>query len=125
MNVSAGQSLVSRLVRRTLAGQLKMAAMLFLPAGSLKYWPGWAYLVMGLLSELRFYFYFYKRNPQILERRLLKREKFSEQKFIQTLWKVRRFVLYSGWRRLPVRLVAPAALMPSAAPSASTTPAAR
>ena len=65
-----------------------MAAMLFLPAGSLKYWPGWGYLAAHLLSDLRFCFYFYQRDPQVLERRLLKREKFSEQKLIHKLWKV-------------------------------------
>ena len=88
MSTPAGHSLVSRLVRRTLAGQLKLAALLFLPAGSLKFWPGWAYLAAGLLSDLRFNFYFYRHDLQVLERRLLKREKFSEQKLIQRLWRV-------------------------------------
>lgn len=82
-----GQSLLSRLVRRNIAGQSKMAALLFIPAGSLKYWPGWAYLAVGIFSQLQFCFYFYKHDPQVLERRLLKQEKFSEQKLIQTVWK--------------------------------------
>jgi protein-S-isoprenylcysteine O-methyltransferase Ste14 len=71
-----------------LAGQLKLAVFLFVPAGSLKFWPGWAYLAVNLLSGLRSCFYFYKHDPQLLERRLLKREKFSEQKLITTLWKM-------------------------------------
>lgn len=62
MSMTASRSLVSRLVRHTLAGQLKFAALLFLPAGSLKYWPGWGYLAAGLLSELRFCFYFYRHD---------------------------------------------------------------
>jgi protein-S-isoprenylcysteine O-methyltransferase Ste14 len=88
MSTSAGRSLVSRLVRRFLKGYLMMAACLFLPAGSLKYWPGWAYLAASLLSELHSTFYFYKHDPQVLERRLLKREKSSEQKLIHRLWNV-------------------------------------
>jgi protein-S-isoprenylcysteine O-methyltransferase Ste14 len=88
MSTSAGKSLLSRLVRRGLAGQLKMAALLFLPAGSLKFWPGWAYLVAGLLSELRSNYYFYQHDPQLLERRLLKKETIGEQKLIQRLWRV-------------------------------------
>ena len=84
----AGKSLLSRLVRRGLFGQLVVGALLFIPAGSLKFWPGWAYMAVNILSELRSCFYFYKHDPQLLERRLLKREKFSEQKLIQTLWKV-------------------------------------
>jgi protein-S-isoprenylcysteine O-methyltransferase Ste14 len=112
MSTPAGKSLVSRLVRRTLAGQLKMAALLFLPAGSLKFWPGWAYLAANLLSELCLYFYFYQHDPQLLERRLLKREKFREQKLIMTLWKVLAALLQMlaggdyrfGWSR---RLLGP------------------
>ena len=88
MSTPPGKSLVSRLVRRPLAGQLMWAALLFLPAGSLKYWPGWACLAAGLLSELRSSFYFYKHDPQLLECRLLKKETIGEQKIIHTLWKV-------------------------------------
>lgn len=83
-----GQSLLSRLIRRNIAGQLTMAALLFLPAGSLKYWPAWAYMAVGIPSQLQFCIYFYKHDPQVLERRLLKQEKFSEQKLIHTFWKV-------------------------------------
>jgi protein-S-isoprenylcysteine O-methyltransferase Ste14 len=124
MSTPAGKSLVSRLVRRTLAGQLKLAALLFLPAGSLKFWPGWAYLVANLLSQLHSSFYFYKHDPQVLERRLLKREKFSEQKFITTLWKVLAALLLMlaggdyrfGWSRrflgpVPWWLTVPALLL--------------
>lgn len=102
MSTSAGRSLVPRLVRRTLAGQLIMAALLFLPAGSLKFWQGWAYLAAGLLSQFHSFSYFHKHDPQVLERRLLKREKFSEQKLIHTLWKVLAalfFILAGGDHR--------------------------
>ena len=37
---SASQSLLSRLVRSRLKGYLPMVAYLFVPAGSLKFWPG-------------------------------------------------------------------------------------
>ena len=124
MSTSAGQSLVSRLVRHIVAGHLAMAALLFLPAGSLKYWPGWAYLAAALLSQLHSCFYFYQHDPQVLERRLLKREKFSEQKLIQTLWKVLAalFLMLAGgdyrfgWSRrllgpVPWWLTAPALLL--------------
>ena len=88
MSTTAGQSLLSRLVRRLLTGHLKMAACLFLPAGSLKFWPGWAYLAASLLSELRSSIYFYRHDPQLLERRQLKKEIIGEQKNIHTLWKM-------------------------------------
>lgn len=101
-----------------------MTVMLFLPAGSLKYWPGWGYLAAGLLSQLQFCFYFYQRDPQVLERRLLKREKFSEQKLIHRLWKVLAALLLMlaggdyrfGWSRrllgpVPWWLTGPALLL--------------
>ena len=81
------QSLLSRLIRRSVASHLILTALLFLPAGSLKYWPGWGYLAVGLLFQLRFFFYFYQHDRQLLERPLLKKETVSEQKRIQTLWK--------------------------------------
>ena len=88
MSLPGGQSLVSRLVRRLLAGQLMMAAMLFIPAGSFDFGPGWGDLAANLISQLRPCFYFYQRDPQRLERRLLKKEIVGEQKLIHTLWRV-------------------------------------
>jgi len=40
-------SLKFRLVRRGLRMYLGLAVMMFLPAGSLKFWQGWAYLGVG------------------------------------------------------------------------------
>jgi protein-S-isoprenylcysteine O-methyltransferase Ste14 len=124
MSTSAGQSLLTRLVRRTVASQLMMTALLFLPAGSLKYWPGWGYLAANLVSGLWVYIYFYRRDPQLLERRLLKREKFSEQKLIQILWRALSIVFLVlagadyrfGWSRglfgpVPWWLIVPALLI--------------
>jgi protein-S-isoprenylcysteine O-methyltransferase Ste14 len=78
----AGRSLLSRLVRRGFVGLLFFAAMLFIPAGSLKFWQGWAFMALAFGNMLVFGTYFYKRDPQLLERRLLMREKVSEQKLV-------------------------------------------
>lgn len=81
------RNLILRLVRRGVVGQLAMAAMLFVPAGTLKYRPGWAFLIVNLLSSLLLCVYFYQHDPQLLERRLLTREKVRAQKFIMSLVK--------------------------------------
>jgi protein-S-isoprenylcysteine O-methyltransferase Ste14 len=44
--MSDGMSLKSRLFRRAFIGLLSMAAMLFLSAGSLKFWQAWAFLAL-------------------------------------------------------------------------------
>jgi len=75
-------SLISKLAVRFPIGIITFGTLLFLPAGSLRFWQGWVYIgitfVLGLLSFL----YFYKRDPQVLERRTLVKEKVPEQKRI-------------------------------------------
>jgi protein-S-isoprenylcysteine O-methyltransferase Ste14 len=88
LRTSPSQSLLSRLIRRSIASHLILAALLFLPAGSLQYWPGWGYLAVGLVSTIHYSLYFYQHDRQLLERRLLKKETVSEQKCIMTVWKV-------------------------------------
>jgi len=75
------QNLLSRLVRWSLIGQIALAVFLFVP-GTLKFWQGWAFLVVNLVVGVVFCAYFYKRDPQFLARRLLRKEKVGTQKFI-------------------------------------------
>lgn len=56
--------------------------MLFIPAGSWKYWQGWAFLGVTFIPSIVAYLYFYKHDPQLLERRLQSREQVSEQKLL-------------------------------------------
>jgi len=83
-----GKNLISRLVRRGFVNQLVLAALLFISAGSLKFWQGWVFMVLNLIAGLCSCIYFYKHDLQLLERRMLKKEKISEQRLIMTLWKV-------------------------------------
>jgi hypothetical protein len=73
-----GRSLASRLVRRGFLGVLLPAAMLFIPAGTLNFWQGWVFLAINLVFPAFLVICFYKRDPQLIERRLLRKEKFSE-----------------------------------------------
>jgi protein-S-isoprenylcysteine O-methyltransferase Ste14 len=59
------------------------AALLFVPAGTLNFWQGGAFLAVTLGFSVWFVIYFYKRDPQLIERRLLKAEKIREQKLLQ------------------------------------------
>jgi len=103
----AGRSLLSRMVRRTFLGLLFLFAVLFLPAGTLKFWQGWAFMVVNLAATLCFCLYFYKDDPQLLERRMLRKEKVGAQKIIMLIVKLLSVPVYMlpgfdyrfGWSR--------------------------
>jgi len=63
-----------------------IVVLLFIPAGSFRYWQGWVYfsvIFFPMLFVLRF---FIKRDPKLLERRLRSKEKVKEQKTIVKLF---------------------------------------
>jgi protein-S-isoprenylcysteine O-methyltransferase Ste14 len=100
-------NLRSKLLLRLAVGLLICTALLFIPAGSLKYWQGWTFLAAFFVPAVSFSFYLYKHDPQLLERRLQMKEKISEQRLLVTLVKavsLGGFVLASldyrlGWSR--------------------------
>jgi protein-S-isoprenylcysteine O-methyltransferase Ste14 len=83
----ANWTLQIRLVFRFFAAVFLMAAMLFLPAGSLRFWPAWVYVVLFLGSSLFRTLYFYRRDPRLLERRLQMKETAHEQRIFKLLWR--------------------------------------
>lgn len=64
-----------------LAG-LVLAAMLFLPAGTLRYWQAWAFLAVLLVPMFAVVAYFLRKDPEVLERRMRMKEKEPAQKAI-------------------------------------------
>ncbi len=59
---------------------------LFVPAGSLNFWQGWVYSIIVFVSLIAIYFYLWKKDPTLLERRVeigLVEEKEKTQKIIQ------------------------------------------
>jgi protein-S-isoprenylcysteine O-methyltransferase Ste14 len=103
-------SLKSRLALRFLLALGVLGALLFIPAGSLRFWQGWAYIAISFVPGLFAFAYFYKHDPQLIERRMLFKEKVREQKRIMTFvyitWLI-AFVLPGldhrfGWSHLPL-----------------------
>lgn len=86
-----------------------IGALLFIPAGSLRFWQGWVYLAIWFAPGLLGFGYLYKHNPQLIERRMQFREKVREQKRIMALVYVAwlfAFVLPGldhrfGWSHMP------------------------
>jgi len=100
-------SLRSRLILRLSLGLPIVAAILFIPAGTWRFWQGWTFLaVISSLPSFAF-FYFYKHDRLLLERRLRGKEKLSEQKRLIQLLKPAFFVVFLlpgfdyrlGWSR--------------------------
>ena len=64
---------VNALAKRALGSLVKfhliLALMLFLPAGTLRYWQGWVYWVVCFVSIFGITLYFLKHDPQLIERR--------------------------------------------------------
>jgi protein-S-isoprenylcysteine O-methyltransferase Ste14 len=107
MSTLDGKNLISRMVRRGLVGQFILIAVLFGCAGTLKFWRAWAFLSVNLIVSLFFCFYLYRHDIQLLERRMLTREKIDAQKFIMLLVRLASIVCFGlcgldyrfGWTR--------------------------
>jgi protein-S-isoprenylcysteine O-methyltransferase Ste14 len=79
-------SLKVRAIRRLAIELAFVAALLFLSAGTWRFWQGWIFLGLQLAFFVFFLLNFLKRDPQLIERRLHSRELQPEQKRFQTMW---------------------------------------
>ena len=106
------QSLAGRLILRTVISVVIVAAFLFVPAGSVRYWQGWAFMALWFLPMVIVSPYFLKNDPQLVERRLQTKEKSKEQKTIIRLAQPIVFLnllvpgldYRFGWSRVPLWL---------------------
>lgn len=89
-----------------------LAAILFLPAGSLKYWQGWIFCAVILVPALFVAIYFLKKSPEFLERRMKFKEKEIRQKTIVKIGNIFFFLGFLipgfdyrfGWSAVPLWL---------------------
>jgi len=87
--------------------------MLFLPAGTVDFWQAWIYCGVLLIPVSFVVFYFLKKDPELLERRMRIKEKEEKQKTIQILGIIIFFIgfIIPGldyryhWSNVPVYLV--------------------
>jgi protein-S-isoprenylcysteine O-methyltransferase Ste14 len=76
---------------------LVLAALLFLPAGTLRFWQGWVYWVMFAVLGFSVTLYFLKHDPKLVERRMAAgpgAEKETTQKIIITVALACFFAIY-------------------------------
>lgn len=75
-------SLGWKLVRQLVIALVTYGLSFFLTAGTLRYWEGWAFLAILFVPGVFFCFYFLKRDPELVRRRLETKEKVKAQKWI-------------------------------------------
>ncbi|HYL62723.1 MAG TPA: isoprenylcysteine carboxylmethyltransferase family protein [Candidatus Methylomirabilis sp.] len=110
--MSTPRSLATRLILSTLSFNIFLAALLFIPAGSLHYWQAWTFIALLFVPRLFTSVYFLKRDPQLAERRMRTKEPDSAQKSIArwVRWIVPLAIFVPGldhrfgWSRVPLWL---------------------
>ena len=86
MNQEVGlKSLKRMVISRVFFVYLILGLIFFLPAGTLRYWEGWVYMVTIAVPMIFFGVYMFKHDPKFLERRMRIKEKRKEQKLIVKL----------------------------------------
>jgi len=98
---------------RLALGVIAIGVLLFAPAGSLRYWNGWLFMVALFVPMTFAMAYFYRRDRSLLEKRLRLREKQTEQRTyvkLSLLWFLISFLVPGfdyrfGWSEVPIGLV--------------------
>jgi protein-S-isoprenylcysteine O-methyltransferase Ste14 len=85
-------SLKSKLLLQCILALIFVAAMFFVPAGSVRFWQGWAYIGIVFIPMFAASFYFYKYDPELVASRMQRKEKVREQKVIMRLANLLFFV---------------------------------
>jgi len=81
-------SLKAKVISQCMLTAVVVGVMLFLPAGTWKYWQGWIFLGLLMIPMVAASIYFSERDPQLVERRLQSKEKVGEQKLIMKFAKL-------------------------------------
>lgn len=101
-----------QLIRSSALGTLALGALAFIPAGTLAYWQGWAYLGTAIVASALYTIYLIEHDPALLQRRQQagpSHEKEPAQKIIITLIFAAFVILVVlppldyrfGWSRVP------------------------
>lgn len=96
-------------ITRFLLIMLIMGLVLFLCAGTVRYYEAWAYIITISIPMVIFGTYTFRHNPEFLERRMKTEEKRKEQRLIQKVAILPFLLVYLlpgldkrlGWSHLP------------------------
>lgn len=105
-------------VKKMIAGVVLIALMLFLPAGTIRYWNGWLFCAVLFIPVMIMGVVLFLKAPDLLRKRLQEKEEQSEQKTVVALSALMflvGFVLAAldfrfGWSNMPVWVVSVASI---------------
>jgi protein-S-isoprenylcysteine O-methyltransferase Ste14 len=108
-------NLGARVALRLLLIPGAIVAILFIPAGTWSFWQAWAFLGSITVPAMGIFAYFWKRDPQVVERRMQSKEPVREQQLLMRLAKPLFVVLLTipgfdhrwGWSRALLGAVPP------------------
>ena len=100
-------------------GLVALAAIFFIPAGTLEYWQAWAWLAVVILPMFVVLGYLLRYDPALLERRMRTREREKPQSLmvkLSLIWFAITFFIPGldrrfGWSHVPVWLVVASLLL--------------
>jgi len=107
-------NLLIKIIIRVLLIFIFLALLLFLTAGSFRYPEAWIYIIVLLIPAIFVITYFYKKDPDFIGSRLLKRrEKEQVHKSIQNIFSIVFFIgllipgfdFRFGWSNVPMLVV--------------------
>lgn len=75
-----GKNLLVKVVVRFILAFIFIGLLLFIPAGTLKFINGWLFLAGLFIPMTLILFFLYKKDPELLEKRMNTKEKETEQK---------------------------------------------
>ena len=61
--------MTSYIIRSSILGTAALVALIFIPAGTVNYWQGWAYVAVWIISGGSYTAYLVKHDPPLLKRR--------------------------------------------------------
>ncbi|RPI01266.1 MAG: isoprenylcysteine carboxylmethyltransferase family protein [Calditrichaeota bacterium] len=79
------QPLKKMIITRLFSAYFVMGLLFFLPAGTIRYWEAWSYMMVIAIPMSIFIVYMFRHNPRFLERRMRVKEKRSQQRLIQKI----------------------------------------
>lgn len=106
-------------VKKMIAGVVLIALMLFLPAGTIRYWNGWLFCAVLFIPVMIMGVVLFLKAPDLLRKRLQEKEEQSEQKTVVALSALMflvGFILAAldfrfGWSDMPVWVVSAASII--------------
>jgi protein-S-isoprenylcysteine O-methyltransferase Ste14 len=111
MNIDK-KNLIKKVIIRFTTAFVMMALLFFLPARTIYFWEAWVFMTLLFTPAVCFFFYLYKKDPELLEKRMKIKEKEKEQKVLMKIslffflgtFLLPGFDKYYGWSSIPLWL---------------------